>query len=659
MHAYFNRFFSLLLILLFNILAFSAFAQQPEPPKIKNPGYDNENPDQVILKNDTLQKLRDSTRVAYFNSNFERLGNLVLLPADTSIEGTQNYDPLQKNNRFFQQLGNFGQNYRSLLPFSTVGKSDFDYGVHSFDQYLYQNDSVKYYKVYKTYTQLSYVQGAKKEQNFHAIFSRNIYRSLNLGFDLHVASSPGAYTRQKTNHINFVLTSQFFTKNKRYGVIANFTANRLKNYENGGLQNDSVFTEDLESNRTVIPVNLQYAETRIRESGFFMKHYFDLTRRKKLSADSVLIDNPNADLGRLSYSFDYNRQIQTFTDQPYDSSFFPPYIYDSTATYDSVTIKKITNIFTWSNPSYKEGMKLRVFQLEAGIKQQFTEVNDYLTKSSFSQFIPYGSISFVPFESLKLTAFADLNIGDYNGGDITLKAKLVTILGKTNRNAGFITINADFRSAQPGYFYSHYHSNFYEWDNDWKKETYITTGFSYALKYFETGFDIRRVNNYTYLDTASLPNQFEPEFTHLKVYFNTNLDFWRFNLKSKLIYQTIQGTNILRLPVFMGDVTLYYTQQLFGGAATLQPGLNFFYNTSYYADSYNPALRSFYLQDKKEIGNYLYMDVFINLKIQRARIFVTYTHFNAAFMGKTYFTTPGYPMPDGAFKFGVSWRFHD
>jgi hypothetical protein len=109
----------------------------------------------------------------------------------------------------------------------------------------------------------------------------------------------------------------------------------------------------------------------------------------------------------------------------------------------------------------------------------------------------------------------------------------------------------------------------------------------------------------------------------------------------------------------MGDVTLYYTQQLFGGAATLQPGLNFFYNTSYYADSYNPALRSFYLQDKKEIGNYLYMDVFINLKIQRARIFVTYTHFNAAFMGKTYFTTPSYPMQDGAFRFGVSWRFHD
>ena len=67
----------------------------------------------------------------------------------------------------------------------------------------------------------------------------------------------------------------------------------------------------------------------------------------------------------------------------------------------------------------------------------------------------------------------------------------------------------------------------------------------------------------------------------------------------------------------------------------------------------------YYLQDKKEIGNYLYMDVFINIKIQRARFFLTYTHFNASFMGRSYYMVPNYPMQDGAFKFGISWRFHD
>jgi hypothetical protein len=109
----------------------------------------------------------------------------------------------------------------------------------------------------------------------------------------------------------------------------------------------------------------------------------------------------------------------------------------------------------------------------------------------------------------------------------------------------------------------------------------------------------------------------------------------------------------------MGDLAVYYTQPLFHGAATLQPGLDFYYNTRYYADNYNPALRTFYLQDNREIGNYLYMDIFINLKIQRARFYVAYTHFNASFMGRNYYSTPTYPMQDAAFKFGIAWRFHD
>ena len=34
-------------------------------------------------------------------------------------------------------------------------------------------------------------------------------------------------------------------------------------------------------------------------------------------------------------------------------------------------------------------------------------------------------------------------------------------------------------------------------------------------------------------------------------------------------------------------------------------------------------------------------------------------HFNASFMGRTYYMVPSYPMQDAAFKFGVDWIFHD
>jgi hypothetical protein len=659
--------FLIIAVLLILLIGNNTFAQLPDTTKTS--GIQNESdtnsrdtrPSAITNKAllDSLKKHRDSSQVFFFYKDFEKLGILNLHQNDTALTGFQNYDLLFKHDRFFSTLGNIGLSYRSLLPFAFRTENGFDYGIHSLDQYLYQNDSVKYYKVYKTYSELSYVQGAKKEQNFHAVFSRNIYRTFNLGFDFHVMSAPGAYYRQKANHVNFVLTSQFFTKNKRYGMIANFTANRIKNYENGGIKYDSLFTENLESNRMVIPVNLNTAQTRIRESGFFIKNYFDLTRHPGNEKDTTLGSKKRLELGRLTYSFQYNRQIQNFLDNQPDSGFFPPPILDTVNTFDSLTIKKIINDVVWSNPSFNPGMKPRVFHLEAGIRQQYTEVFLHGTQHYFQQFIPHAEIVFTPFSNLKLEARGDYVIGDYNETDMSLRVKLSTILGSREKNGGTISITGRYILQEPGWFYTHYTGNSFRWDTTWSKQGFITGGFNYFFRFFETGFNISRITNFVYLDSSSKPKQFQPEFGYLHCYLNGTLDIWRFKFKAQLTYQTVQGTTILRLPVFIGNLAVYYTQPLFKGAATFQPGLNFFYNTSYYADSYNPAIRSFYLQDKQEIGNYLYMDVFINLKIQRARFFLTYTHFNASFMTQTYFTTPAYPMQDGAFKFGVAWRFHD
>ncbi len=72
-----------------------------------------------------------------------------------------------------------------------------------------------------------------------------------------------------------------------------------------------------------------------------------------------------------------------------------------------------------------------------------------------------------------------------------------------------------------------------------------------------------------------------------------------------------------------------------------------------------PATRSFYLQDEKKIGNYVYMDVFVNLMIKRFRIFVKYQHLNALWSENQYYTVPHYPMQGNIFKYGISWSFYD
>ncbi len=616
-----------------------------------------------VLKNkiaiDSIKKHRDSTQVSYFYGDFEKLGKLHLHPNDTAIIGFENYNQLYKYSRFYATMGNFGQCSKPLTPFSFLRESGFDYGIHTMDPYLYQNDSIKYYRVYKTYSELTYVQGANKEQNFHAVFSRNVYRSLNLGFDFRTMNSPGAYVHQRTNHINFVLTAQFITKKQRYGIIANVIYNRLKIYENGGIKNESVFENGQESNRMVIPVNLESAQNNIRETGFFMKHFFNLSRHPNNDRDTSLAGIKRFELGRLTYSFQYDRQSQNFVDGNASGGFFPTPVLDTLNTYDSVSVKTITNELNWSNPTFNPKNKLRVIQLEGGIKNKYTEVTLHGTKNVFNQFIPHAEIDFTPFPSLILSGRGDYVLGKYNEGDKSLRVKMITILGTHERNAGIITVTANYLYQKPGWFYEHYLGNSYRWDTAWQRQSVISAGFNYRLKFLETGIDLSRISNYVYLGTDDKPKQFVNGIAHMFVYLNTNLEVWNFTLKSQLAYQTIQGSNVIRLPAFLGNVSLYYTRKLFNGAATLEPGLTFFYNTSYFADNFNPALRSFYLQDRREIGNSLYIDGFINLKIQRARFFVALTHLNAALMGRDYYATPYYPMQDGAFKFGIAWRFHD
>ncbi|HZX62897.1 MAG TPA: putative porin, partial [Bacteroidales bacterium] len=311
--------------------------------------------------------------------------------------------------------------------------------------------------------------------------------------------------------------------------------------------------------------------------------------------------------------------------------------------------------------SFRADKKFRLLQVEAHIKQQYVEVKDHTMRNFFIQYIPSAAISFHPFSSLFLMAHGDYVIGDYNEGDLSLKVNLSQTLGNPEgKNGGTITLKGNYAFQKPGWFYEHYLGNHFRWDTAWQKQSLVSGCFEYTFQdILTTGISISRIDHYAYLDSTIRPSQYNKEFGYIYGYLIGNLDIWRFRFAGQFAYQTIQGASVLRLPAFLGNLTVYYTQPLFHGAAILQPGLNFNYNTAYYADNYMPALRSYYLQHNKEVGNYLYMDIFVNVKIQRARFFVEYTHFNASFMGRTYYTVPSYPMQDAAFHFGIAWRFHD
>jgi hypothetical protein len=431
--------------------------------------------------------------------------------------------------------------------------------------------------------------------------------------------------------------------------------------ENGGIKYDSIFEQNLEKNRQIFDINLKEAANQIRETGFCMKHYLDLSSHPKNSKDTAYLSKKHFELGKLAYTFQYNRQVQHFMDNSPKSGFYPAIILDSLVTNDSITVNRVINELSWSNPSFRTDKRYRLLQLEAHIKQQYIEVTDHIHQNYFIQYVPSAAILFHPFSSLLLTAVGDYVFGDYNDGDVSLRVNLSQTLGNpVKRNGGTITLKGNYSYQKPAWFLEHYLGNHSRWDTVWQKQSLVTGCFEYAYRNMVTaGVSISRIDHYVYLDSTINPAQYNKEFGYIYGYLNTNIDIWRFRFAGQFAYQSVQGATILRLPVFLGNLTIYYTQPLFHGAATLQPGLNFNYNTAYYANNYMPAIQSYYLQHKKEVGDYLYIDFFINIKIQRARFFLEYSHLNASFMGRNYYTVPLYPMQDAAFHFGIAWRFHD
>ena len=90
----------------------------------------------------------------------------------------------------------------------------------------------------------------------------------------------------------------------------------------------------------------------------------------------------------------------------------------------------------------------------------------------------------------------------------------------------------------------------------------------------------------------------------------------------------------------------------------MQPSLTIKYFTKYYADAYMPALRTFYLQNEVQVGNFPYIDLCVTFKIKRANIYVLYTNMYSLTNDNRYPTTPHYPMRDSRLCFGINWRLY-
>ena len=90
----------------------------------------------------------------------------------------------------------------------------------------------------------------------------------------------------------------------------------------------------------------------------------------------------------------------------------------------------------------------------------------------------------------------------------------------------------------------------------------------------------------------------------------------------------------------------------------VQLGVDCNYYTKYYAPAYQPATMAFYNQRELKLGNYPFMNAYVNMKLYKTRFYVMYSHANQGlFGGSSYFGALHYPMNPSRLQFGISVDF--
>jgi hypothetical protein len=614
-----------------------------------------------INTSDTTLSALDSLRVVFFKGSIENRKLNRYNYIDTNTYHFQQFDPLYINNGLYSTLSNIGMAAKNLVYTPTLSTGYF-MGSSSFTKYLYQNKNVKYYYPIVPYTELRYVMASKKEQNFNVIFTREIFKGFTIGIDYALNYQPSKnslYVRNGINDQRAFFTLQYYTKNKRYGIIANYLRNKIVVEENGGIKYDSIFEDNIESDRRVIPVNLMNASNMVKQRGFFIEQYFNFLPPKSTN-DSV---QRKIDPGNISYSIRYRRNQMIYTDGDTLTPFYIGHSFplDSASTYDSLYQSELINTLRWSNIGYHEDPSNKIFYIYLGashsiIKQMLPHDS---VASNLTQLTPFGGIGFNFGRSFHLNVDVNYVFGNYNQDDYSIDAVLRQYLGNELRNIGFLKFGLNLTNKTPNWYYNNYQSNYYRWSNNLKKEKYLILSGSYNYKQISVGAVFNTIENYTYLNDSVQPKQIEKGETLLQLFAEGTIPMNKFGINTRLVYQTTSQPNIIRLPSFSGVMDIYFRSMIFKKAATIQTGFQATYFSEYYADAYMPELRLFYLQNNKKIGNYPYIDFYFTLMVKRARMFFKFAHFNSYFGDYRYYLAPNYPARDSRFCFGVSWRFHD
>jgi len=215
----------------------------------------------------------------------------------------------------------------------------------------------------------------------------------------------------------------------------------------------------------------------------------------------------------------------------------------------------------------------------------------------------------------------------------------------------------------PDFIYNYWYSNHFSWNNKFKPTNLFQTklGLVNSASGLSANVLWQNVGNYLYFDSLTAePKQSNVIISNWQYNLNFNYVFFKhLGLRLNLYYQSTNKSSLVRIAPGAATGSIYYTGNLFKNNLQLQLGVQGEYYQKFNAYSYMPATNQFYLQNRHSVGEYPFVDVYLNARIRPVQFFIKVENVLYGAMGSNYYFVPGYIQPDRAFRFGLTWLFFD
>lgn len=545
----------------------------------------------------------------------------------------------------------------------------------------------RFYNTRIPMTLLSYSFGGGKDvaqDRFSTIFSANANARTQVGALIDYLYSKGSYNYQAAKDLNWGFSTSYIGERFEFqGYITHFN---LVTKENGGITDDLYITDpavvqggNTSVNAKDIPTNLTAAHNRVKGTDIYLNSRYKLGFWKEETVNDTTVKRILVPVTSFIWTLKYNDGSHKFrnTNAEQNLSFWENTYLNPNLTVDAQTYWSLRNTVGISllegfNKYAKAGLaafvthEIRKYDMQSEEIEEATEAQkEKLTQLPFPDMIRTekqnllwvgAQLTKQQGRLLNYDITGEIGLAGATVGEVKVHGEITTrvpLFGDTVP----VRANGHFTNTTAPWLMQHYWSNHFMWNNDFNKTRSVRIGGEISIPWTRTTLsaNVENIQNHIFFNEQALPEQYGSNVQVFSATLRQNFKAGALHWDNFVTYQTSTQESVIPLPKVVINSNLYLLFKI----ATLhvQLGISCDYFTKYKGVSFQPATMGFYNQRTTDIGNYPFMNAYLNCKLSKTRFFVMMSHVNQGLTGTNYFSMPHYPMNPRRLQMGLSIDF--